>query len=145
MHRRFIAKNPDKTTLVVSIFDAYPRMTYVGVLKSDTDLSKLTPAPLPGDCGRAAWKSADTPSGPVGLLLQHTHLLGGALAMKSHTIAAHNRIHIHYFDLPFQLLHSTICQFAFDQVHIASSRQRTVLQDSPTVAVDAYRRAMRNY
>ena len=36
-----------------------------------------------------------------------------------------------------------LCPFAFDQVHLASSRQRTILHDLPTVDPDAYKRAMR--
>ena len=119
-----------------------PRKAFVGVLKPDTDLSLLTPAPLPGDCGRAAWKATETLSGPTGLLLQHTHLLGGAIYMNKHTTAAHNRTNINYLDMPFQLLHSSICEFAFDQVHLASARQRTIKHDVPTVDVDTYHRAM---
>ena len=136
MLRRFLAKNPHKSVLVDSIYDAYARKSFVGTLHKDVDLSQLAPAPLPGDCGRAAWKSSETPSGAIGLLLQNTHLLGAAIDVKRHVIVAHNRADVNYMDMPFQLLHSTICEFAFDQVHVASSQQRTILHNLPQVDTD---------
>ena len=143
MLRRFLAKNSHKTVLVDSIYDAYARKSCVGTLRQDVDLSDLTPAPLPGDCGRAAWKSSETPSGAIGLLLQNTHLLGAAIDVKKHVIFAHTRADVNYMDMPFQLLRSTICEFAFDQVHFASSKQRTLLHTVPRVDTDTYHRAMR--
>ena len=63
--------------------------------------------------------------------------------MKSHTVFVSNRANLNYMDMPFQLLNSSVCEFDFDQVHLASSRQRTILHDLPTVDPDAFKRAMR--
>ena len=80
MLRRFLAKNPAKCTLFVRIYDAYAQKSYVGSFLSTTDVSQLTPAPLPGDNGRSASKATETLSGPIGLLLQHTHICWGVLS-----------------------------------------------------------------
>ena len=42
----------------------------------------------------------------------------------------------------FPLLNSTVCEFAFDQVHIATARQRSVLQQAPAVDPDIFRKAI---
>ena len=100
MLRRFLAKSPTKGVLVEQIYNKYAAKSYVGSYQPSTDLSQLVPAPLPGDNGRAAWKAAETPAGAVGLLLQHTHLLGGVIDMRTHTIYAHNRLKLNYMDMP---------------------------------------------
>ena len=63
--------------------------------------------------------------------------------MKSHTIFASNRANLNYVDMFIQLLIFSVCEFAFDQVHLASSHQRTLLHDLPAVDPDVYKRAMR--
>eukprot|EP00973_Karenia_brevis_P090901 12404904-Karenia_brevis.AAC.1 len=62
--------------------------------------------------------------------------------MQGHTIFTHNRIPIHYFDMPIQLLNPAISEYAFDRVHLASSRERTILHDLPNLDVHTYRAAM---
>ena len=63
--------------------------------------------------------------------------------MGTHTIHAHNCLKLHYMDIPYQLFNSTVCDFAFDRVHMASARQRTVLRDAPAIDPIVFQRAIR--
>ena len=63
--------------------------------------------------------------------------------MKTHTIHAHNCLKLNYMDMPFQLLNSAVCQFAFGSVHFASARQRTVLHDAPAIDPSSFKQALR--
>ena len=45
-------------------------------------------------------------------------------------------------DIPYQLFNTTVCDFAFDRVHIATARQRTVLHDAPAVDPNIFQQAI---
>ena len=109
---------------------------------TDVDLQTLQPASLPGDSGRSQYDTAFVPAGPVGLLLHHTHLRGATIDMHMGIIHAHHRVDIRYLDMPYQLLMPTVLDFAFDRVHIAAARNRTVLKEWPAFDRNIYHRAI---
>ena len=79
--RRAIIKIPAIAPIVSLLFGHYQRLRMPGTHYDGIDLSVLTPAPMPGGERRGAWKWRQTPPGPVGLLLENTHLLGGSLQL----------------------------------------------------------------
>ena len=79
MMRRALIKIPSIAPIVALLFQHYQRLHMFGTYRCDLDHDCLSPAPLPGGERRGAWKWHPSPPGPVGLLLENTHLLGGTL------------------------------------------------------------------
>eukprot|EP00973_Karenia_brevis_P021956 3019852-Karenia_brevis.AAC.1 len=129
MMRRVFIKLPHIRDTVQQIFDLYKQEHYNGVHVDGVDLAALKPAPLPGGDRRADWKAEHIPLGPMGLLLQNLHMLGGTLDFPLFIVRTHRHPNINMLDDPFHHLKPTLLRFAFDAVHSTVAPTRTVLTD----------------
>eukprot|EP00973_Karenia_brevis_P087178 12087006-Karenia_brevis.AAC.1 len=125
MLRRILAKFPHLQQVICAIAQKYDSLEYPGIHRASVDLTALSPAPPPGLEGRVAWKHETTPKGPVGLLIQHVHMLGATVDFDTFAIHTHLLPAMPILDTPFQLLKPTMLQLAFDAVHRAISHTRT--------------------
>eukprot|EP00973_Karenia_brevis_P094009 12420288-Karenia_brevis.AAC.1 len=136
--RRLYHKSLYVRTLITQLLNLYLHRGHIGIFQEDTDLSSLTPSPLPGDTGRPQFKAAQKPQGPIALLLQNVHQMGAAFDISSCTLLSSNFVPISVLEIPFQHFKHFLTKFGFCAVHAAYHSTRTVLTDLPKFDPDIY-------
>ena len=142
MMRRAIIKIPSIAPIVSLLFTHYQRLHMPGTHYHGFDLSSLSPAPMPGGERCGAWKWRQTPPGPVGLLLENTHLLDGSLQFVPFIFRTDFSANINMFSDPYNHLQPSLHDFGFHAVQFEASRTRTILHECPAVDKLIYRTAV---
>ena len=86
---------------------------------------------LPGGERRGAWKWQRAPTGPVGLLLENTHMIGGSLQLPQFVFRTDAGADINVLTDPYDHLQPALQDLAFQAVQYDPARNRTVLHDCP--------------
>ena len=112
-----------------------------GAYELGEDTEHLTPAPPPGDSDRHRWKSKLLPKGPVGLLMQHTHMFAAAINFTYLAVVRTQRADLPILEPPFQLPKPTMVRFAFDALQRVTSTKRAMLAGATDVDPRIYHKA----
>ena len=121
------------------LLSKYQGLHMPGTYHENLDHSTLTPAPLPDGETRGAWKWKTTPPGPVGLLVDNTHMLGGSLQLPQVIFRSDTGADINLLTEPYNHLILALQGFAFQAIQYQASCTRTVLQDCPRIDKHIYR------
>ena len=127
MMRRALIKIPAITPIVELLFQHYQRLEMFGAYRGSLEHNSLVPAPLPGGDRRGAWKWHPAPPGPVGILLENTHLLGCSVQLPNFTFRSKFGPNLYMLTDPYNHLQPALHEFALRAVHTDAERSRTVL------------------
>eukprot|EP00973_Karenia_brevis_P035031 4830896-Karenia_brevis.AAC.1 len=125
--RRILCKWPETKIIIQNIADAYVRLDFHGLYRSDSDLKNLEPAPPPGNPQRHLWKHFESPHGPVGLILQHSHYFASAIDFRTFTLHSAVSVPIHFTNIPVQHVVPMINRIAVHARNLYATSTRTIL------------------
>ena len=97
------------------------------------DLSAMTVDPPRGHPDRHRWRDKQQPRGPVGLVMQHTYMMGAALNFATLAVVRDQRADIPILDTPYQLVKPTMARLAFNALHTHYTTTRTMLAQAKEI------------
>ena len=142
MMRRALIKIPSITPIVALLFHHYQKLEMFGAFRSSLDHNSLSPAPLPGGERRGAWKWHPAPPGPVGILLENTHLLGGTVQLPNFVFRSKFGPNLHMLTDPFNHLQPALHEIALRAIHADAEQSRTVLKGCTQVDGQIFKEAI---
>ena len=144
MLRRVVAKFPHCLPTIRRLALLYRPKGLSGSFTMGDDLSSLTVAPPPGHPERHRWKGKQQPQGPVGLLMQHTHMLGATIDFKSLAVIRNKQADLPIMDTPYQLVKPSFGRFAIQALQAYYATRRTMLHQATDVDPDIYHAATKS-
>ena len=141
MLRRIIVKHPHCLTTIRDVAKFSRAKGVPGTYQVGDDISQFTPAPPPGSPDRYQWKARQRQRGPVGLLMEHTHMLAAAIDFNSLAVVRSQRADLPIVDTPLQLLKPTMVRMAFDALQRVASTTRAMLANAVDVDPSLFHKA----
>ena len=143
MLRRVVSKFPHCLPTVRRLAYLYRERGLHGSYTDGGNLSVLTVALPPGHPERHLWKDKQQPQGPIGLLMQQTHMLGATLNFTKLAVVRNRQADLPIMDTPYQLVKPSNARFAFNALQTYHASRRTMLRQATDIDPDIYHEAVK--